>query len=91
MNIATDLYIDQAARWPRDGRHILAHHDAETVIVYQAYRLSIGAHAIQHGVFGGVRGGAAWRASAERGGAAEDAGGTSVCSRRRRDCEKIDA
>jgi Domain of unknown function (DUF4291) len=53
MNLATELYVDQTARWPRDGRHILAHHDAETVVVYQAYRPSIGAHAIRHGAFGG--------------------------------------
>jgi Domain of unknown function (DUF4291) len=53
MNLATELYVDQAARWPRDGRHILAHHDAESVVVYQAYRPTIGAHAIRHGGFGG--------------------------------------
>jgi hypothetical protein len=52
MNLATELYIDQAARWPREGRHILAHHDTETIVVYQAYRPSIGAHAVRHGVFG---------------------------------------
>ncbi|MBO0750661.1 MAG: DUF4291 domain-containing protein [Bradyrhizobiaceae bacterium] len=53
MNLATEPYMDQAARWPRDGRHILAYHDAETVIVYQAYRPSIAAHAIRYGAFGG--------------------------------------
>jgi hypothetical protein len=53
MNLATELYEDQAARWPPDGRHILAHHDAEAVVVYQAYRPAIGAHAVRHGVFGG--------------------------------------
>jgi len=52
MNLPTKLYVDQAARWPPEGRHILAHHDAETVVVYQAYRPSIAAHAIKHGVFG---------------------------------------
>jgi hypothetical protein len=53
MNLATELYANQTVLWPREGRHILAHHDAETVIVYQAYRPSIAAHAIRHGVFGG--------------------------------------
>ena len=53
MNLATELYVDQVARWPREGRHILAHHDEETIVVYQAYRPSIGAHAIKHRVFGG--------------------------------------
>ena len=31
----------------------MAHYDAETIVVYQAYRPSIGRHAIEHGVFGG--------------------------------------
>jgi uncharacterized protein DUF4291 len=53
MNLATELYIDQAARWPRVGRHILAHHDAETIVVYQAYRPSIARYAIAHGALGG--------------------------------------
>src|SRR5215470_7093501 len=53
MNLATELYVEQTTRWPQEGRHILAHHDAETVVVYQAYRPSIGAHAVRHGAFGG--------------------------------------
>lgn len=51
MNFATELYVEQAARWPRAGRHILAQHDTETIIVYQAYRPLTGGHAIRHGVF----------------------------------------
>ena len=35
------------------GRHVLAQYDAETVVVYQAYRPSIGAFAATHGYFGG--------------------------------------
>ncbi len=46
-------YLEQSARWPQDGQHILAHHDANSVIVYQAYRPSIGRYAIEHGHFGG--------------------------------------
>src|SRR5262252_6449426 len=53
MNLTTDLYIDQINRWPSEGRHILAQHDADSIIVYQAYRPSIGKYAIAHGVFGG--------------------------------------
>jgi Domain of unknown function (DUF4291) len=53
MNLATERYVEQAARWPSQGQHILAHHDAETIVVYQAYRPSIGAYAIKHGAFGG--------------------------------------
>jgi hypothetical protein len=52
MNLATELHSEQSARWPRDGRHILAHHDSETIIVYQAFQPSIGDYAIKHGVFG---------------------------------------
>lgn len=46
-------YLEQAARWPRAGRHILAHSDASSVIVYQAYRASIARYALAHGAFGG--------------------------------------
>lgn len=52
MHLATELYADQIVHWPSDGRHILAHYDAHTIIVYQAYRPSIAAYVMQHGVFG---------------------------------------
>jgi len=53
MHLPTERYLDQVSRWPAQGKHILAHHDAETIVVYQAYRPSIGEHAIKHGEFGG--------------------------------------
>jgi hypothetical protein len=53
MKLATDLYVQQAKRWPPAGRHILAHHDAQSIIVYQAYRPSIGRFTVEHGYFGG--------------------------------------
>jgi hypothetical protein len=53
MSLPTELYVDQSAAWPRDGRSILAHYDAETIVVYQAYKPSIARHALEHGVFGG--------------------------------------
>lgn len=46
-------YLDQAARWPRRGRHILAQFSDEHVVVYQAYRPAIGRFAAEHGYFGG--------------------------------------
>jgi len=49
----TELYTTQNARWPQSGRHILAHYDAETVVVYQAYCPQIGRFAVEHGCFGG--------------------------------------
>jgi hypothetical protein len=53
MKIPTERYETQAARWPREGRHILAHFDDSSIIVYQAYRPSIALHALEHGHFGG--------------------------------------
>src|SRR5947207_15575146 len=53
MDLMTERYHDQEARWPRSGRHILAQFDAESVIVYQAYRPGIGEFAARHGYFGG--------------------------------------
>lgn len=53
MNLSTAPYLRQAAEWPAEGEHILAHHDDTSVVVYQAYRPSIGRYAIEHGHFGG--------------------------------------
>ncbi len=41
------------ARWPAEGKHILAQFDDDTIIVYQAYRREIAEYAIRHGRFGG--------------------------------------
>jgi Domain of unknown function (DUF4291) len=53
VNLAAERYLDQVKTWPTEGRHILAHFDADTIVVYQAYRPSIGRYAIGHGAFGG--------------------------------------
>jgi len=53
MNLQTEPYLTQAARWPSSGRHILAQFDDQSVVVYQAYRPSIGDFAAEHGHFGG--------------------------------------
>lgn len=53
MKLATAPHLQQAADWPHEGEHILAQHDESSVIVYQAYRPSIGRYAIEHGRFGG--------------------------------------
>ena len=47
--LPTELHELQRKRWPQSGRHILAHHDANSVIVYQAYCPAIGEYAIRHG------------------------------------------
>ncbi len=53
MNLILEPYLTQLARWPRTGRHILAQFDDHPIIVYQAYRPSIGHFAAHHGYFGG--------------------------------------
>ena len=53
MALVTEPYLEQVKVWPRDGRHILAQFDDDTVVVYQAYRPAIGRFAAEHGVFGG--------------------------------------
>lgn len=51
--LPTRPYEEQAREWPRTGRHILAHYDESSLIVYQAYRPSIAQYALTHGAFGG--------------------------------------
>ncbi len=53
MPLHTEPYLAQVARWPADGRHILAQFDAESVVVYQAFRPAIGHFAAENGRFGG--------------------------------------
>jgi hypothetical protein len=51
--LATETYAEQEKLWPKVGRHILAHYDDSSIIVYQAYRPSIARYAVKHGRFGG--------------------------------------
>jgi len=53
MTLDTEPYSHQLARWPQSGRVILAQFDADSTIVYQAYRPAIGNFAAEHGYFGG--------------------------------------
>jgi hypothetical protein len=53
MMLATELYEMQLRDWPREGKHILAHYDESSIIVYQAYRPSIGRFALENGRLGG--------------------------------------
>ena len=53
MNLMTESYQAQVTRWPRAGRCILAQFDSDSIVVYQAYRPSIGRFAAEHGYFGG--------------------------------------
>jgi Domain of unknown function (DUF4291) len=51
--LPTQPYLEQLAHWPCEGEHILAHFDAHSIVVYQAYRSSIADHATRHGKLGG--------------------------------------
>jgi hypothetical protein len=53
MPLALEPYLTQSPLWPREGRHILAQFDETSVVVYQAYKPSIGLFAAEHGFFGG--------------------------------------
>jgi hypothetical protein len=53
MNLSTESFKTQQQRWPKTGRVILAQSDADSVVVYQAFRPSIGHYAARHGYFGG--------------------------------------
>jgi len=53
LKLETQSYLEQRQHWPRSGRHLLAQFDDESVIVYQAYRPSIGRFAIENGYLGG--------------------------------------
>lgn len=51
--LTIEPYLVQRQRWPASGEHLLAHHDATSIVVYQAYRPSIGSHSASHGRLGG--------------------------------------
>jgi Domain of unknown function (DUF4291) len=53
MELKIELYLKQKENWPPRGKVILAQYDADSVVVYQAYRPSIGHFAAEHGYFGG--------------------------------------
>lgn len=51
--LITTSYLTQRENWPDEGRHILAHYDEHSVVVYQAFKPTIGRFAAEHGFFGG--------------------------------------
>lgn len=53
MTLSTQSYLQQLPDWPRSGRHIMAQFEADSIIVYQAYRASIANYAVEHQRFGG--------------------------------------
>jgi len=53
LSVITRLYSELLPTWPKNGRHILAQFDAETIYVYQAYRPAIARYGVEHQRFGG--------------------------------------
>lgn len=52
-SLQLESFQAQSVRWPATGRHVLAQYTDDAVVVYQAYRPSIGRFAAEHGYFGG--------------------------------------
>ncbi|RUS79956.1 hypothetical protein EGW08_012300 [Elysia chlorotica] len=46
-------YLEQMHIWPKNGQHILAQYDEKSVVVYQAFKKSIAAFAVENQRFGG--------------------------------------
>ena len=43
----TQSYLEQEEKiWPREGKHILAQYDENSIVVYQAYRPEIAEYAV---------------------------------------------
>lgn len=55
MPLELETYATQRARWPHDGKVILAQYDDTSVVVYQAFHAVTAEHAVRHGRLGGPR------------------------------------
>ncbi len=53
MQLLTERYSEQKVRLPVSGKHIIGQFDAETIIVYQAYKHSIADFATKNKYLGG--------------------------------------
>jgi hypothetical protein len=53
MQLKVEAYLQQKETWPQQGKVIMAQHDADSIVVYQAYRPEIGYFAAKHGYFEG--------------------------------------
>lgn len=53
MKLQLKSYHEQLPVWPTTGRHIMAQYDLDKIVVYQAYRPSIGHFAAAQQRFGG--------------------------------------
>ena len=53
MKLRIKNYQQHKQQWPKQGQHILAQYDSDSIIVYQAYKRSIGHFAAKNQFFGG--------------------------------------
>lgn len=53
MKLQLKNYLEQLPSWPATGRHIMAQYNEDKIVVYQAYRPSIGQFAVKNQQFGG--------------------------------------
>lgn len=53
IKLNLESYSIQKKTWPKEGHHILAQYDNNSIVVYQAYGALIGNFASQNGYFGG--------------------------------------
>ena len=53
VTLALEPWAAQQSHWPTRGRHVLAQSDADSIVVYQAYRPAIADYATAHQRFGG--------------------------------------
>lgn len=53
VGLVTESWLEQRARWPTTGKHILAQYSSDGIVVYQAYRPEIADWAVEHQSFGG--------------------------------------
>ncbi len=53
MQLKVEPYLQQQEKWPQKGKVIMAQYDADSIVVYQAYRPAIGHFAAEYGYFGG--------------------------------------
>ncbi len=49
ISLKVEPYLGQRKKyWPKDGQHILAQFDANTIVVYQAFNPAITDYAVKH-------------------------------------------
>uniref|UniRef100_A0A7S4MKA9 DUF4291 domain-containing protein n=1 Tax=Vannella robusta TaxID=1487602 RepID=A0A7S4MKA9_9EUKA len=56
MRLRTEGYLEARKEWPGEGRHILAHFDDDSVVVYQAFPQEIAHYAAKNNCFTGAPG-----------------------------------